>query len=388
MAKPPGKDFSALTLAQGCFSKVSHAPGFTGLFMDECVATLTGYRLSCPTCVQFYDLFGNAGIGVLWLDMEGRVLKANQTLLELLGGADAWCPGRKLQDFAPDAELTEAFLRRLFQGGQLRDFHLQLKQSDGSMRHALADGKVFVEAARPAGALLLLRDITPRVDLMTELLQVSEREKQRLGIELHDSLGQHLHATYYYASLLRDNLSRSSLAQAREAAELSGLLEEALELARGLSRGLQPIQPSPEGLRVALRELALRCRALYRVDCRLYCRRRISAIYPGVATHLYRIAQEAVNNALKHARPTRIRMALLASARGIALKIRDNGRGMDRPNSDLPGMGLQNMRYRATAIGGQLQVNPAPQGGTEVVCSVPTKAPLSQPQTDCDRPEG
>lgn len=320
---------------------------------------------------QLADLFENTAVGVVCLDARGHVLEVNRAQLDLLGRDADQCVGRKLHELNPDPAVVEELLARLRDHGRLRDYHMRLKRPDDSLRHVVADGRAFRKRSRFTHAVLLFRDITQRIELQRELLQTSEREQQRMGRELHDSLGQHLHAVYYFACLLRQNLAERALPQVREAARLSFLLEEALQLTRGVAQGLQPVKPVPEGLMAALKELAARSRALYRVNCRFQCLREVLVANNAVATHLYRIAQEALRNSLQHARPTRVAIALLATADDLILRIRDNGRGIGSSLRGATGMGLQNMHYRASVIGGGLAVRPVPRGGTEVTCIVP-----------------
>jgi K+-sensing histidine kinase KdpD len=125
----------------------------------------------------------------------------------------------------------------------------------------------------------------------------------------------------------------------------------------------------PEGLMTSLRELAERTRQLYDVDCRFECSSPVLVHQHHAATHLYRIAQEAVNNSIKHGRPSRIRIKLASSPDRITLGIRDNGVGIRRANGDGRGLGLHIMQYRANALSGSLVVQRTRHGGTEVVCT-------------------
>ena len=121
---------------------------------------------------------------------------------------------------------------------------------------------------------------------------------------------------------------------------------------------------------LALRELAECTQGVYRVDCRFECRSPILIHRHSAANHLYRIAQEAVNNAMKHGKPTRVRIRLAATPRSIILGIRDNGVGIRRRRKPSRGMGLHVMQHRADALSGSLLVQRLPEGGTEVVCTV------------------
>jgi signal transduction histidine kinase len=226
--------------------------------------------------------------------------------------------------------------------------------------------------------IAMLRDITERKRLERELLEISERERRHLGGDLHDGLGQHLHGLAYLAELLQKGLEEDASPRAAEASQLSKYLHEALAMTRSLARGLQPVDAEPQGLMLALRELAERTRGVYRVDCQFECRSPVLIHLHSAANHLYRIAQEAVNNAVKHGKPTRIRIQLKATPARIILGVRDNGVGIRRRTKPGRGMGLHVMQYRADALGGSLLVQRHPEGGTDVVCTVPRQALLPQ----------
>jgi signal transduction histidine kinase len=180
------------------------------------------------------------------------------------------------------------------------------------------------------------------------------------------------------ADLLQQELKSDFPSRAREAGRLAKLMSKALDLSRSLARGLQPVNPVPEGLMMTLRDLAAQTRALYGVDCRFECPSPVHIQLHSAATHLYRIAQEAVNNAMKHGKPTRIRIWLDGSPQQIVLGVRDNGVGIRRRKFPARGMGLHIMQYRADAIKGSLVIGRVSSGGTEVVCKVNREALFSR----------
>lgn len=222
------------------------------------------------------------------------------------------------------------------------------------------------------------RDITEQKGLERQLTETGERERRQLGHELHDGLGQQLHAIHYLCALLHRNLQDETSPRTADAARLTKLLREAVAITRDLAHGLQPVSAVPEGLMSALRQLAARTRALYGIDCRLHCRRQVLVASPTAAAHLYRIAQEAVNNAIKHARPTHIRIELSAGNGRITIGVCDDGIGIHRRRRE--GMGLHVMQHRANAINATLVILRQPGRGTEVVCSVPQAATVD-PET-------
>jgi signal transduction histidine kinase len=209
--------------------------------------------------------------------------------------------------------------------------------------------------------------------LEREILEIREREQQRIGRDLHDGLGQHLHGISYFSTLLHAKLKEKSLAEAAEAGRIVHLLGDAVKLSHDVAVGLQPVSSTPKGLVSALRQLAGHIRSVYSVDCRFHCPKELSLADHAAATHLYRIVQEAVHNAVKHGRPSRIRINLVPRRGELFLRVADNGAGLSRGRrrSRRTGMGLQIMQSRAEALGGSLLVKRARGGGTEVVLTLP-----------------
>jgi signal transduction histidine kinase len=294
----------------------------------------------------------------------------------MLGRAGEDISGRSIGEFHANPAFATAALERLARKETLRDHHGRLRHKNGMIRHVLIDANGLWEQGRLVHSRWFVRDISIRVELQTELLQIVERERQRIGHDLHDGLGQHLHGISYLAALLEKGLQEEASPRAREAGRLNKHLNHALELTRSLAHGFQPINPVPEGLMLALRELAQRIGGLYRADCRFECRVPVLIHRHSASTHLYRIAQEAVSNAIKHGKATRIQIQLATTPQQIVLGVRDNGVGIRHRAKRSKGMGLHIMQYRADAIGGSMVVRKLPRRGTEVVCTVPRQALL------------
>jgi signal transduction histidine kinase len=206
--------------------------------------------------------------------------------------------------------------------------------------------------------------------LEREILAISERERQRLARELHDGLGQHLSGAAYLADSLREQLTQRGLPEMTAAERLTKLTEEAIQLTRDLARGLLPVPAEPTGLMTALRDLASRICNVFRVQCRFACPRPVTVSDETMATHLYRIAQEAVHNALRHGKATHIEIALCIRRGCLILTVVDNGLGINKTSPRNGGMGLSVMRYRAGLVHGSLLVQQRTKGGTEVICSI------------------
>ena len=212
----------------------------------------------------------------------------------------------------------------------------------------------------------LLAEIAERRRLEGEVLKVSELERRSFGQDLHDDVCQQLAGIAMMNQALARRLGKNNPAEAAEAQRLARLLGEAVAHTRALARGLHPVEVEANGLMAALQELATR--ASLRVPCRVECRAPVLVADDTIALHLYRIAQEAVANALKHAGAREIIIGLRQQRRRIILSIQDDGAGLSTKKGK--GMGLHIMPYRARMIGATLIVSGERGQGTQVVCSL------------------
>ena len=257
-----------------------------------------------------------------------------------------------------------------------RDYARLRSLHEGALKlHRIAVDKVILECEKLRQAV---HEMARRKAMRKALLEISEREQQRIGRDVHDGLGQHLHGLSYLAALLEKNLQEDRSQRAIEAGQLKKYVLDSLELTRSLAHGLQPVQSRPEGLMAGLNELAERTGKLFGIDCRFDCPGEVLVQKHGAAIHLYRIAQEALNNAVKHGKATRIFIKLEIEGPRITLRVRDNGVGVHSPSRIGEGMGLQIMRFRADSLNGLLWMKNRATGGTEMLCSVPGRSLLSQ----------
>lgn len=227
-------------------------------------------------------------------------------------------------------------------------------------------GKIY----RVAG---IAEDVTERRQLEAEILKISEREQARIGQDLHDGLCQHLVRTALAGNLLERDLVARGVPEAASAKKISKLLQDALDQTRAVARGLYPVKLEAEGLASALSEMAVSLCHQASVRFTVDCETPVLVADHLMAVHLYRIAQEAVSNALRHAAPAEIVIALRVVDEKILLQISDDGTGISKTEPPGPGMGLSIMAYRAHTIGGTLTVGRRPEGGTVVACSVAPK---------------
>lgn len=216
----------------------------------------------------------------------------------------------------------------------------------------------------------LAQDITPRRKLEQEVVQASTTEQERIAHDLHDGVGQILAALCLQAKLLEKNIELGNTPNAGQARALIDLANQAADQTRALARGLDPVELERDGLNSALQGLAERSRELLRIECTFLSPQFPKHITKFNAIHLYRIAQEAVNNAVRHGNASRVIIALSQSATETVLEIRDNGSGVPEGVETTKGTGLRNMHHRARVMGGDLQLQTADEGGLRLTCRV------------------
>lgn len=217
----------------------------------------------------------------------------------------------------------------------------------------------------------LTNEMQERMRLEEELLGISEREQRRIGHDLHDSLCQHLTGTALAGKVLGGKLSEKKLPEAAAADHVVALVEEAIDLTRTLARGLHPTALEGEDFRDAFVELASTITEHFKIPCRFECPAGLRIHAPSGAIHLYRIAQESINNAIKHGKAGQIIIRLDQDDAVINLSISDDGIGLSEKTRNGQGMGLRIMAYRASMIGGSFSVERVIPHGTRVTCIVP-----------------
>jgi two-component system sensor kinase FixL len=220
----------------------------------------------------------------------------------------------------------------------------------------------------------LRREVVERERLDREISAVADRERRRLGQELHDSLCQHLTGTALTAQSLRDKLENQSAPEVvKEADKVIDYIEQGIDLSRNLARGFFAPELDAEGLAFALQSLAENMTERFQVPCSFSGEESIRVPDATIATQLYRIAQEAVMNAIKHAAPSSIRIGLFKSNRDVTLKVDDDGVGLPARLPEPQGLGLRLMSHGAALLGADFKISKNANGGTTVMCKVPMR---------------
>jgi signal transduction histidine kinase len=216
------------------------------------------------------------------------------------------------------------------------------------------------------------RTMEQRQQLERELLEISEREKRRIGEDLHDMVCQELTATALYLKSSAKQLAKESPPASASLDEAAQTVNRNVVVARELARGLQAVELTASGLKNALRDLAAQASENAGIKCHFKAARGVRVPDDPVALHLYRIAQEAVTNAVKHSGAKNVLISLDRSPTHTCVSVSDDGKGFVIKKRG-KGLGLHMMRYRANALGGELKVERRRTGGMEITCVIPTK---------------
>ena len=321
--------------------------------------------------VLLSTLIDTLPVVVFAIDSDQRLTVANPELLKLIGRDRGAVIGHSRDEF-PE-------LDRLMPGEagppSLLDYQeVAWDNGDGSFRWFLSSQIPLHDSSTGAvvGVLNTSREITAFRALTNELLEVSNREQQRLGSDLHDGLGQDLTGLSLLLKGLEVQLSQEAPAYLAQVSRIRELVAGAIQSTRLLARGLAPVNLERGGLPEALRQLAELCRQTYGIEC-LFRKSgdEVPHLHEGAATHLFRIAQEATTNAARYARASRLTIELHATARRLRLVISDNGIGLSAGlKAGEPGMGLKIMEYRARMLGAALAID-EPDSGTRVTVTCP-----------------
>jgi len=207
--------------------------------------------------------------------------------------------------------------------------------------------------------------------LEKEIIEISEREQERIGRDLHDGVCQYLAAIGITASMLKRDVEKTSPSLAAKIEELANHIRGAAAQVRQLARGLSPVDRDEGGLESALEELASSTAKLTGISCSFVCPSPAPNLENTLAIHLFRIAQEAVGNALKHGHAKTVVIALDTGDGSWSLRVSDDGFGFIPTITEGKGMGLSIMRYRARTIGGTLEIQRNSSTGTLIACTIP-----------------
>ncbi|MAT16409.1 MAG: hypothetical protein CMJ46_14195 [Planctomyces sp.] len=342
-------------------------------------------------------ILDSARDAIITIDNCGTIQTVNRAAERLFGYVRARMIGQNVSILMPSPYREEhnAYIQRYLETGEKRILN--------SIRELVArrkDGSTFpVEVSITEVDHLqvftgIIHDISERKQLQAHILQIAADEQRRIGQELHDGIGQELTGLALFAGTLVELLDAIPQRMAGEnirqlpesqftslrtlAAKISSQLDDTNVHVRQLAHGVMPVQIEPQGLEVALAELVASVDTHPHVSCRFRSTENVSVSDNTTATHLYRIAQEAISNSLRHSQATEIAVTLRREGEHVVLEISDNGAGIhSSPDGDRwnrgAGLGLRTMQYRCGVIGGTFHIEAGPAGGTSIRCLVSEK---------------
>jgi len=352
---------------------------FTGFIRD-----ITERKQFEQALLHYAALVESSEDAIVGKTLDGRITSWNKGAEKVFGYTRKEMVGQPIDILFPADRKNEEpqILERIKQGESVDHYETKRRRKDGR----LIDISVTISPIRDndgkiIGASKVARDITERKRLEKEILEISEREQRRIGQDLHDGLCQHLAGIELMSQVLEQKLARRSKAGAIRAGEIATNVRDAISHTRLLARGLSPVTLDSEGLMSALHELSLNTEKIFHIVCRFDCNPPVLVPDHAAATHLFRLAQEAISNSIKHGRAKRILIRLKEHHGRLMLSIIDNGLGLPARLRRSKGMGLRIMQSRAGMIGGALSVERNTAGGTSVTVTARNSA-AKQSQTN------
>ena len=323
---------------------------------------------------RYRSVVDNIVDGIVTIDECGTIKSFNPAAERIFGWTAADIIGRNISIFMPESYRSQHdhYLRDYLDTGEKKIIgfgrEVMGQRRDGSTfpmdlavsESYLGDQRIFTG---------IVRDISKRKELESEVMNISTFEQQRIGQDLHDGLGQELTGIALLAGVLQKRLADKDVPESKNAGEIGDLVNQTIDHTKALVKGLCPVALETEGLMIALRDLADTVRDVYGVSCTCDCQQPILIDDHTKAMHLYYIANEAVNNSIRHGKAKRIVISTKQQNGNVSLAVSDDGAGIPDESIRKRGSGLRIMNYRARMIGGSLEIRPGPGGGTIVRCS-------------------
>jgi len=316
---------------------------------------------------------------IITIDERGKIDSVNPATEKMFGYTEDELIGQNISVLMPEPYHSEhdQYLAHYHETGEKKIIgigrEVTARRKDGSVFPIELSVGEFLDGE---GLMYtgIIHDISKRRELEHHLTEAKIKEKQRIAQELHDGLGGQMTGIALLVKALHNRLKAEGSAYADQAAELAQHVDEAHTELRAISRDLSPVEVLPEGLAHALSALAERTDRADGVRCTCDCD-PVVVHQPTVAMHLYRIAQEAVSNAIRHGNTDHIEICLEQDDGHAVLTISNTGKAIQHLTDTTRGMGIRTMKHRADLMGGTLRIAPAEGGGTVVICRVPNKVP-------------
>ncbi len=319
---------------------------------------------------RFLELLENANDVVFTHDLMGRLTSINSTGERVLHRNREELLSTNLLDLiAPDQRPAAAqWLEQVFKGTELPAREWDFLSASGQPVKLEINARRIVQNGKQIEVEGIGRDVTERKRLEKEILEISNKEQQRIGHDLHDGVCQQLAAIAFRIHGLARRLQNKAPVESNEAESIGESVSESLNQTRGVARGLFPVRLEENGLVSALEELTVTTGSRFNLKCSFACETSPPVLDNSVALHVYYIAQEAVLNAARHSKAEKIDVRLVHTRDRLFLTVQDNGTGFQPGDNHHSGMGIAIMGYRARVIGANLDLKTAPGHGTQLIC--------------------
>jgi PAS domain S-box-containing protein len=337
------------------------------------VRDISEHKAAEKALLHYAALVESSDDAIIGKTLEGYITSWNRGAESIFGYQSEEAVGKHISLIIPPErkQEEETILAKIRRGESVEHYETVRRRKDGKP----VDISVTVSPIRERGGQIIgaskvARMISERKRLQNEILEISEREQRRIGNDLHDGLCQELAGIELMCEVLEQKLAARSKSEAAQVGEIAGHIRGAITHARKLSRGLSPVELQTNGLMSALHELTANVQERFGIECRLDCPEAVLIRNHVFAVHLFRIVQEAINNALKHGRARLVVVSLKPAAGKTKLTVTDNGAGFNEesPEGKGKGMGLHIMKYRAGMIDAVLDVHSRPGAGTTITC--------------------
>jgi PAS domain S-box-containing protein len=311
---------------------------------------------------------------IIVYDMTGHVTYFNPAFTRVFGYTLEESTGKKMDHFVPEEQWKQAMegIQNILKGNVLPRTETTRRARDGRLIDVTLRGSVYRDKhGNPLGTVITHRDISQVKQLEKTIMEIGEKERQKIGNDLHDDLCPHLIGVEGLSKVLKTRVEKTAPDAAQSVENIIRLIQEAIRKTRLLARGLCPVY-FRHGLLSSLQELVANTKTVHQVNCALLYHEKIPSGNDMVNSNLYHIAQESVQNAIRHGGADHIIIEMASRKTWFSLRIKDNGTGFD-PSRESKGMGLRIMNYRAKLMGASLDIE-SQDNGTCVTLKLPASA--------------
>ncbi|MEX1299302.1 MAG: PAS domain S-box protein, partial [Desulfotignum sp.] len=311
---------------------------------------------------------------IIVYDMDGYVTYFNPAFTRVFGYTLEESLGKKMDHFVPEEQWKQAMegIQAILEGHVLPRTETTRKAKDGRVIDVTLRGSVYRDKnGNPLGTVITHRDVSQVKQLEKAIMEIGEKERQKIGNDLHDDLCPHLIGVEGLSKVLKSRVEKTAPDMGRSAENITRLIQEAIQKTRLLARGLCPVY-FKHGLLSSLQELVTNTRTVHQVTCALMYHETIPWGNDMVNSNIYHIAQEAVQNAIRHGDADHIIIEITCRKSTFSLAVFDNGTGFE-PSGEYRGMGLRIMNYRAKLMGASLDIESG-NTGTCVTLKLPVIA--------------